>query len=245
MKPKFEAQVEAQVDLSSNLGGAHPFCPKGNSSCPQLKLWIFQISSHLRHYWRKTGQGNKRERLHTIKSRRLSRLHSSSPQKTILSWKICTRLIGCSVLTPISGSVNLPFDYFLHSNTKVAVVRRLWQWGNSQNVLRFPPDRKTTRILERRTSHPLANELVLCVKDDKSPSTGRKLSCQQRQTGEEGLLYENQIIELWTLGSNSDLRCGGRVTIDSQGVLVLVTKILWLDHLPEARGARYDEKSTR
>ena len=128
-------------------------------------------------------------------------------KKTILSWKICTRLIGCSVLTPISGSVNLPFDYFLHSNTKVAVVRRLWQWGNSQNVLRFPPDRKTTRISERRTSHPLANELVLCVKDDKSPSTGRKLSCQQRQTG-EGLLYENQIIELWTLGSNSDLRCG-------------------------------------
>ena len=50
---------------------------------------------------------------------------------------------------------------------------------------------------ELKTGHlTLANELVLCVKDDKSPSTGRKLSCQQRQTGEEGLLYENQIIEL-------------------------------------------------
>ena len=56
------------------------------------------------------------------------------------------------------------------------------------------------------------NELVLCVKDDKSPSTGRKLSCQQRQTGWITLRESNYRID--TLGSNSDLWCDGLVTID-------------------------------
>ena len=131
LRPRLRPRWEP--DLSSNLGGAHPFCPKGNSSCPQLKLWNFTDLISDITGGRPDDRGEKRRAAGVSgpdvvatynQEQKVEQTTLEFASKTILSWKICTRLIGCSVLTPISGSVNLPFDYFLHSNTKLAVGRR-------------------------------------------------------------------------------------------------------------------------
>ena len=128
LRPRLRPRLEP--DLSSNLGGAHPICPEGNSSCPQPKLWNFSdlISDITGERPGRATSVSGPDVVATYNQEQKVELTSLEfASKTILSWKIHTRLIGCSVLTPISGSVNLPFDYFLHSNTKVAVVRRFWQ----------------------------------------------------------------------------------------------------------------------